>query len=154
MPRCYKQGKSRDKKSSKPVPSSTAVILPPKAVLTHNFFTPLRTTGAENTLTEQVAPRKLGRPPPIMMISTTNLIQLQSNLKDHFKREHNFWNTRNGTCIVTKEMPYYSAMNPTWRKIMSTILPSPQIPKSLSRQWSVTFPQTCQQKIFSVALRT
>jgi hypothetical protein len=84
-------------------------MLPPKAVLTH-VFTPLRTTGAEDTLTEQEAPRKLGRPPPIMMISTTNLIRLQSILKDHVKGEYNFRNTGNGTHIITKEMVYYSAM--------------------------------------------
>jgi hypothetical protein len=32
------------KKSIKPVPASAAVKLPPKVVLTCNFFTPLRTT--------------------------------------------------------------------------------------------------------------
>jgi hypothetical protein len=39
------------KKSTKSVPASTAVKLPPKAVLTHNFFTPLRTNdmGMETT---------------------------------------------------------------------------------------------------------
>jgi hypothetical protein len=51
------------KKSNKPVPISPALNLPPKAVLTRNFLTPLRTTdmdmenaGAENTLPEQEAP--------------------------------------------------------------------------------------------------
>jgi hypothetical protein len=73
----------RAKKSNKPIHTSTAVKLPPKAVLTHNFFAPLRTTdrdtettGAENALPEQEAPRKPGRPPPIVMTSTTNLIRL------------------------------------------------------------------------------
>jgi hypothetical protein len=44
---------------TKPVPTSAAVKLPPKAVLTHNFFAPLRTTdmdtettGTENTTEE------------------------------------------------------------------------------------------------------
>jgi hypothetical protein len=32
------------KKSTKPVATSTAIKLPPKAVLSHNFFTLLRTT--------------------------------------------------------------------------------------------------------------
>jgi hypothetical protein len=48
------------KKSTKPVPTSAGVKLPPKAVLTFNFFIPFRTTdmdmettGAENTLPEQ-----------------------------------------------------------------------------------------------------
>jgi hypothetical protein len=53
------------KKSTTSVPKSAAVNLPAKAVITGNFFTPLRTndmdtetTGAENTLPEQEAPRK------------------------------------------------------------------------------------------------
>jgi hypothetical protein len=64
------------KKSTKTVPKSTVVKLPPKAVLTHNFFAPLstdmdmETTGAENIIPEQEAPRKPGQPPPIMMTST------------------------------------------------------------------------------------
>jgi hypothetical protein len=69
------------KKSTKPVPTSTAANLPLKIVLTRNFFTPLRTTDIdmgttviENTLSEQKAPRKPGRPPPIVMASATNLI--------------------------------------------------------------------------------
>jgi hypothetical protein len=46
------------KKSTTPVPMSTVVKLPPKSVLTCNFFTPLNTnmdtetTAAENTLPE------------------------------------------------------------------------------------------------------
>jgi hypothetical protein len=77
------------KKSTKLVPTSAAVKLPLKAVLTRNFFTPLRTTDVDmetteagNTLPEEEAPRKPDRPPPITMTSTTNLIQLQSDLKD------------------------------------------------------------------------
>jgi hypothetical protein len=70
------------KKSTKPVPTSTTVKLPPKAVLTHNFFAPLRTTdmdtqttGTSNILSKQEAPRKPGRPPPTMTTCTTDLIQ-------------------------------------------------------------------------------
>jgi hypothetical protein len=51
------------KKSTKPVPTSAVVKLPPKAVLTRNFFALLRTTdkdkettGAENTVPEGEAP--------------------------------------------------------------------------------------------------
>jgi hypothetical protein len=78
------------KKSTKVVPTSAVIKLPPKAVLTHNFVVPLRTTdmdtgttGIENTLLEQEAPRKPGRLPP-MMTSTTNVIRLQSHLKDPY----------------------------------------------------------------------
>jgi hypothetical protein len=55
--------------------------MPPKAVLTHNFFTPLRTTNmdtetteAENTLLEQEAPRTPSRLPSIVMTFITKLI--------------------------------------------------------------------------------
>jgi hypothetical protein len=65
----------------KPGPTSAAVKLIPKAVVTRNFFAPLRTTDtdtetieAENALPEQQAPREPGRPPAIVITSTTNLI--------------------------------------------------------------------------------
>jgi hypothetical protein len=69
------------RKSTKPVPTSAAM-------LTHNFFAPLRTTDmdtetteAENTLPEQEASRKPGRPLPVVMTFITNLVRLQSDLK-------------------------------------------------------------------------
>jgi hypothetical protein len=90
------------KKSNKQVPTSAADKLPPKAVSSGNFFTPLRTSvvdtetiGVGNTLSEQKAPRKPGRPSPIMMTSTTNLIRLQSDLKDHVEGEYDFRKIRN-----------------------------------------------------------
>jgi hypothetical protein len=97
------------KKSTKPVPTSAAVRLPPKAVSTRNFFAPLRTTdmdtettGAENALPEQEAPRKSGGPPPIVMTSTSNLIQVQSDLKKHVKGEFP---------KHTKRNPYHNRRN-------------------------------------------
>jgi hypothetical protein len=97
------------KSSTKTVPISAAFKLPPKAVSTHNFFAPLstgmgtETAGTENTLPEQEAPRKSGRPPPIVMTSTTNLIKLQSDLKEHVKGEYEFRNT--------KRNPYHNEIN-------------------------------------------
>jgi hypothetical protein len=40
------------KKSTKTVLTSTAIKMPPKAVLTHNFFAPLRTTDMDMGATE------------------------------------------------------------------------------------------------------
>jgi hypothetical protein len=60
----------------------------------------METTGAENTLPEQEAPSKLGRPQPTVMTSTTNLIRIQSNLKEHVTREYEFPHTQNGTRII------------------------------------------------------
>jgi hypothetical protein len=99
-----------EKNSTKTVPISAAFKLPQKAVSTRKFFAPLRTTGmdtetagAENNLPVQESPIKSYRPPPILMTSTTNLIQLRSDLKEHVKGEYEFRNTRNGTRIITKE---------------------------------------------------
>jgi hypothetical protein len=97
------------KNSTKPVPTSAAVEIPPKVVLTRNFFSPLRTTGmdmettdAEDTLPEQEAPRKSGRPPPIMT-STMNLIRTPNELKDHVKGQYESQNTLYGTRITTNK---------------------------------------------------
>jgi hypothetical protein len=104
------------KKSNKSVPTSDTDKLSPKAVLICNLFAPLRTTDmdttteAENTLLQQEAPRKPGRPPPIMMTSTTNIIRLQSDLKEHIKGEYEFKNSQYGTRIIIKEMAEYSAI--------------------------------------------
>jgi hypothetical protein len=88
------------KKLTKSVPISTAIKQTPKAVPPRNFFAPLRTNdmdmetiGEQNTLPEQEGPRTPGRPPPIVMTSATNLIRLQSDLKEHVKGEHKFRNT-------------------------------------------------------------
>jgi hypothetical protein len=50
------------------------------------------TTGRQNILPEQEVPRKSGRPSPIVMNSTTNLIRLQSDLKEHVKGEYEIRN--------------------------------------------------------------
>jgi hypothetical protein len=51
-----------------------------------------------------------GRPPPIILTSTINLIQLQKEIKGLVKGRFEFRNTRNGTRIVTKEMADSSAI--------------------------------------------
>jgi hypothetical protein len=66
-------------KSTKSVSTSAAVKMPPKEMLTRNFFALLRTTDmdkettkTENTLSEQEASRKPGRPPSIEITSSAN----------------------------------------------------------------------------------
>jgi hypothetical protein len=46
---------------------------------------------------EEAVPGKTGRPPPIILTSTTNLIQLQKQLKNVDKENIEFRSTRNGT---------------------------------------------------------
>jgi hypothetical protein len=79
-------------------------------VLTCNVFESLRTndidtenTGAENKVMEQEAPRKPGKPPPIMMTSTTNLIRLQSSLKTTSKEST--------SSVYMKWNPYHNERN-------------------------------------------
>jgi hypothetical protein len=50
------------------------------------------------------------RPPPIVLTSTTNLMQLQRNIKGIVTGNFEFRNTRSGTRIVTKEMADFSAI--------------------------------------------
>jgi hypothetical protein len=105
------------KKSKISAPKSAAGKLPTKTMISRNFFAHRRTndmdtetTGTENTLPEKEAPRKSGRPPPILMTSITNLIRIQSDFKEHVKGEYELRNTLNETRIITKEIVDYSAM--------------------------------------------
>jgi hypothetical protein len=89
------------KNATKLVPTSAAEKLLQKAVLTRNFLAPLRTTdmdkgttGAQNILPEQEAPRKPGRQPSIMMTSITNLIRLQNPKYTKWNPYHNKRNSR------------------------------------------------------------
>jgi hypothetical protein len=50
-----------------------------------------------------------GRPPPIVLTSQINLIQLQRQLKGLLKGNFKFRSTRNGTSVVRKEMANFSA---------------------------------------------
>jgi hypothetical protein len=76
------------KKAAVQTKLSTALNIPPKQVIPRNFFVPLRTadmhtdpSGTEITLNEEAVPGKTGRPHPIILTSTTNLIRLQKQLK-------------------------------------------------------------------------
>jgi hypothetical protein len=55
-------------------------------------------------VTETVMPAKADRPPPIILTSATNLVQLQKQLKCVAKQTFEFRNSRNGTRVITKDM--------------------------------------------------
>ncbi|XP_023721037.1 uncharacterized protein LOC111871883 [Cryptotermes secundus] len=59
---------------------------------------------------EQQPSDKPGRPPPIVLTSTTNLMQLQRKVKELVTGNFEFRNTRSGTRIVTKEMADFLAI--------------------------------------------
>jgi hypothetical protein len=85
-------------------------ITSPKEVATRNFYAPMRTTemdtdAANTEASPQEAPApKTGRPPPIILTSTNNLIHLQKQLKNVVKDDFEFRSTRNGTRDVTRGM--------------------------------------------------
>jgi hypothetical protein len=63
-----------------------------------------------NKKQQQPSCNKSGRPPPIVLTSTTNLMQLQRKNKGIVMGSSEFRNTRNGTRMVTKEMADFSAI--------------------------------------------
>jgi hypothetical protein len=77
------------KKATVQTKTSTALNIPPKEVVTRSFFAPPLTaadmdtdgSGTEANSNEEVIPGKTGRPPTIILTSTTNLIRLQKQLK-------------------------------------------------------------------------
>jgi hypothetical protein len=56
---------------------------------------------------QQPSSSKTGRPPPIVLTSTTHLMQLQRQVKNIVMGSFAFRNTRSGTKIVTKEMTHF-----------------------------------------------
>jgi hypothetical protein len=98
-------------------PAAEIKNTPNKDVATRNFFAPMRatnmdtdTSGAEVTTVEEAVPGKAGRPPPITLTATTNLIQLQRQLKNVAKDDFELRNTKNGTRVITKSMTDFEAV--------------------------------------------
>jgi hypothetical protein len=79
-------------------------------------------SGAEATTHEEAVPGKASRLPPIILMSKSNLIQLQKELKSVEDNDFEFRSTRNGTRIITKGRRISKSSNPT----------SPTIPSSLT----------------------
>jgi hypothetical protein len=100
----------RKKKKAAPTAVSTLTDTPAK-ITTRNFFAPLRamnmdtgSSGLKTTTQEETVPAKTCRPLPIILTSSTNLIQLQKQLKNVVKEDFEFRNTRNGTGVITRGM--------------------------------------------------
>jgi hypothetical protein len=108
------------KKTAGSVPaktSPTGVSYPPKTVVTRNFFAPLRvaemdteSSTTEGSPYEESAVGKRGRPPPIVLTSATNLIQLQKQLKNVVEDNFEFQTTRNGTRVTTKSLADFQSI--------------------------------------------
>jgi hypothetical protein len=84
---------------------------------TKNFFGPLQTRnmdtdahGTESSTAEEAVPGRAGGLPPIVLASTTNLIQLQKQLKGVAKQRFKFHSTRNGTRVIAKGTVDYQSV--------------------------------------------
>jgi hypothetical protein len=67
-------------------------------------------SGAEATTVEEAVPGKAGRPPPIILTATTNLIQLQRQLKNVSKGDFEFRNSKTGNRVITKSMTDFESV--------------------------------------------
>jgi hypothetical protein len=105
-----------DEQPTVPKKAVTAANSVPKEITTRNFFAPLRATmetdssGMEAKTEEEAVPQQNCRPPPIILTSSANLIQLQKQLKSVVRGDFEFRSTRNGTRVVTKGMADFEAV--------------------------------------------
>jgi hypothetical protein len=91
---------------------------PPKEVVTRNYLAPVMAaadmdtdaSGADATSDEDAVPGKTDRPPPIIITTTTNLIQLQTQLKSMIKGNIEFRSTRNGTRVITRVLADFQSV--------------------------------------------
>jgi hypothetical protein len=67
-------------------------------------------SGSESTPQEETVPTKTCRPPPIILTSAANLIQLQKQLKNVVKEDFEFRNTRSRTRVITRGMADFLAV--------------------------------------------
>jgi hypothetical protein len=93
-----------------------------KEVATLNFYAPRplcssnMDTDAATTPTEEVVAGKSGRPPPIILTSATNLLQLQKLLQGVAKQTFEFRATRNRSWVRTKDIAGFHTVKANFKK--------------------------------------
>jgi hypothetical protein len=75
------------------------------------------TSDTEAMPREEADPSKTGRQPPVLLTSTTKLIQLQKQLKGMVKDSFEFHSTRNWARIITKPWQIFQHSDPTYKTI-------------------------------------
>jgi hypothetical protein len=118
-PEEFREQRRRKRNPSDEHPTAPKKIVPSanSHITTRNFFASLRTAnmdtdsaGTEANMEEKADPGKTGRPPPIILTSTVNLIHLQKQLQNVHKDEFELSSTRNGTRVVTNGMADFEAV--------------------------------------------
>jgi hypothetical protein len=64
----------------------------------------------EESPQEEAIPGKTGRPPPIVITTTVNLLQLQELINSVVKESFEFRNTRNRTRVITNTLGDFAAV--------------------------------------------
>jgi hypothetical protein len=129
-----------------------AAVPTPVQVPTKNYFAPLRTaqmdtdaSDAHPIAEETAAPTKSARPPPIVLTSAANLIQLQKKLKGVTRQTFELRNTRSGKRVVTKDMVDFQAVKAHFTEnslAYFTFFPNSENPvKAVLRHLPRTLPQ-------------
>jgi hypothetical protein len=67
-------------------------------------------SGTEVTSNEEAVHGKTGRPPPVILTSTTNLIQMQKQLQSVVKEIFQFRSTRNRNRVITRVMADFQSL--------------------------------------------
>jgi hypothetical protein len=91
----------------------------------------LEGTKADTNDGDQGATSQAGRPPPIILTSATNLLQLQKSIKGIVKGSFEFRSTKIGTRVLTKEMANFSAIKSYFLSKKYPSITSSQNPKNL-----------------------
>jgi hypothetical protein len=116
----FREQRRRKRNPSEERPKAPKKMVPAAVPFIHakNFFAPFRTkrmdtdaTSMETANTQEKAPAgKAGIPPPIILTTPTNLIQLQKQLKDVVAETFEFRHTRNGTRVLTKSLADFQSV--------------------------------------------
>jgi hypothetical protein len=99
---------------------------------------------------QQGTTNEAGRPPPIILTSATNLLQLQKHIKGIVKGSSEYRNMKNGTRVMINEMADFSAIKSFFlsKKFFLHLLP--EIPKTYKgRHKASTTKHTCGRNIRS-----
>jgi hypothetical protein len=108
---------SKKSKTSKPTPGPRDPRIQPQPLPIKNFFAALKganmvieSCGTQENQQDEAPAVKTGRPPPIVITATTNLLQLQKIIRGVVKENFKFRNTRNGTRVLTQNLTDFAAV--------------------------------------------
>jgi hypothetical protein len=104
--------------------SPETLSLPLRAAIMEND-----SSGTEATSNEEAVPGQIGKLPPIILTSTTNLIQFRKQVQTVVIENFEFRSTRNGTSVTREPWRISNPLNPTSTPVTCPITRSTPNPK-------------------------